>query len=918
VFEFGVFLVPLALTIFVIAGAVVAFIALQKVKDQGAEIRALELRLKLLAEAVAGVERAETTEAAPEPIAPHEPEPIPEPEPTPEPEPARASPAEAPPTAPPAPTAASGRRAWEEAFTSRWLVWLGAVTLALGGFFLVKYSIDQGWLGPTVRVLAGALMGLALTAGGEWLRRRPLERALAQISPSYVPPALTSAGVATLFATVYAAYALYDMLPQAIAFGLLAAVAAAAVAMSLLQGPFVALLGIVGAFVTPAIVSTGTHRPEVLFPYLVILIAGALASLRYMGWWWLGWCTLVGAVVWPLIWFAVTWRPDDVYYLGIYLLVLGGQFTYIRFPTGTPPATLPGLFRLDALPHPERTAWAALAAVAVLMVILVRMDRYGLAALACTGIAAAAMLAIARREAVFDAIPIVAGLMVAAIVALWHLPAIVTVRAPMWILDGQAFGLVDGPVVPPELATFLAVATIYSGIFAFGGFAALWGAYRPALWAALSAAVPLVLFALAFWRIKDFEVDLAWTLAALALAALLVVAAERVARYRDTGGMTGALGAYAIGVVAALALAATTALEDAWLTAALALELPAMAWIEGQLKLPALRRAAIVLASVILIRLVLNPLVLDYPIGGIPVLNWLLYGYGLPALAFFLAARWFRDRADDVTVTVLEAGTLVFSVLLISLEIRHLITGGPLAVPGYPLEEQALNSIAWLTIAYALYRRHDITGRAVPVWGWRILAGMATAQIVLLQLLVENPLFTDDPVGTWPILDIMALAYGVPAVFAVLFLRHARRLEHVWLARIAGGLALALPFVWLTLEVRHAFQGSRLGYGWSSDAEWYAYSVAWLTFAAVLLALAIWRGYVALRYASLGIVMVTVAKVFLSDMAALTGIYRALSFIGLGLVLVAVGYFYRRFVFPPSPPSNPPPTGEEAATRQPE
>ncbi len=153
----------------------------------------------------------------------------------------------------------------------------------------------------------------------------------------------------------------------------------------------------------------------------------------------------------------------------------------------------------------------------------------------------------------------------------------------------------------------------------------------------------------------------------------------------------------------------------------------------------------------------------------------------------------------------------------------------------------------------------------------------------------------------------MLLAYGAPTLFAILFLRHAHRIDHLWIMRIAGVMALLLSFIWLTLEIRHAFQGSKLAYGTTSDAEWYAYSVAWLVYAVILLAIAIWRRYVALRYASLLIVMLTVAKVFLFDMSELTGIYRALSFIGLGLVLVAVGYFYRRFVFPPKPPSTPSP-----------
>jgi uncharacterized membrane protein len=52
------------------------------------------------------------------------------------------------------------------------------------------------------------------------------------------------------------------------------------------------------------------------------------------------------------------------------------------------------------------------------------------------------------------------------------------------------------------------------------------------------------------------------------------------------------------------------------------------------------------------------------------------------------------------------------------------------------------------------------------------------------------------------------------------------------------------------------------------------------------------------RLASAAVVVLTVAKVFLVDMADLTGIFRALSFIGLGLVLVGIGWLYQRLLFP--------------------
>ena len=48
-------------------------------------------------------------------------------------------------------------------------------------------------------------------------------------------------------------------------------------------------------------------------------------------------------------------------------------------------------------------------------------------------------------------------------------------------------------------------------------------------------------------------------------------------------------------------------------------------------------------------------------------------------------------------------------------------------------------------------------------------------------------------------------------------------------------------------------------------------------------------------------ITLTIAKVFLVDMSGLAGIWRALSFIGLGLVLVGIGYLYRRLLFPPRP-----------------
>jgi len=53
------------------------------------------------------------------------------------------------------------------------------------------------------------------------------------------------------------------------------------------------------------------------------------------------------------------------------------------------------------------------------------------------------------------------------------------------------------------------------------------------------------------------------------------------------------------------------------------------------------------------------------------------------------------------------------------------------------------------------------------------------------------------------------------------------------------------------------------------------------------------------RFASAAVTILTVLKVFVVDMSNLTGIYQALSFIGLGIVLLGIARFYQRLLFAP-------------------
>ena len=79
-----------------------------------------------------------------------------------------------------------------------------------------------------------------------------------------------------------------------------------------------------------------------------------------------------------------------------------------------------------------------------------------------------------------------------------------------------------------------------------------------------------------------------------------------------------------------------------------------------------------------------------------------------------------------------------------------------------------------------------------------------------------------------------------------------------------------------------------------------------MLFGGLLLVLGIVLKNTALRYASLAVMLLAVGKVFLFDTAHLEDLYRVLSFLGLGLTLIVLGYLYQRFVFArPEPKAEP-------------
>jgi uncharacterized membrane protein len=785
------------------------------------------------------------------------------------------APSQADPPMPPAPPPDSSMPAkgfvdFEERLIRRWIIWLGALALAFGVVFLVKYSIERGFFGPTARVAGGVVLSLALLLVGEWTRRHPPALPEGIVQPDQVPPGLSAAGIVGLFASLLAGYALYALFPPFLAFALLAGVSAAAALLSLMYGRSMALLSFVGAYLVPGLVTTPHPTAAGLLVYVMLVTVGALALLRWKGWGWLGWSVTAGAMAWAGLSFLIS---NHDWALGLYLIAIPAAFVLL-FPADR------------SVPSRPAFVWTAAAIDAALMLVLVVDSGYAVLAIAFASALALLLAAIGLYDWGYDRMAWTGGGLAFAVFAAWDF-------RPWQSNEPVSNYLVTAP--PALLRPYLLLAMAAAIVFGGGGFLVMLRAPRPARWACLSATMPVATLVAVYWRATEYGQSLPWGAVALALAAMNALAAERLMRRPPLDGHAACVAAYAVTTVAAVTLGMTMSLRLGWLSVALALQLPALAWLGEQTGVKALRKTALVLAAAVLVRLVLNPSVVSYEIGANAIFNVLLYTYGVPWLAFFAATRWFRRGGEDGLVRLLESGTVALFVALVSLQIRHALNG-TLVARDYGLLEQGLHSSAWLAISYAMLARAG--GQLHPVYdaAWRVLAGAAAFNIVFFSCLFRNPLLISEPIGSSPFFNALLFAYLVPGVLAVLFYGRFRHRGLDLPANIAGWSALVLGFLYLSLEVRHLFNGEVLSYGSPSNAEWYVYSAVWLLYGLGLVMAGLAFAQPAVRLAGFAVGAVVAVKVFLFDMSTLSGIYRAASFLGLGASLIGLGFLHQQMV----------------------
>ncbi|NBE07716.1 DUF2339 domain-containing protein [Paragemmobacter ruber] len=788
------------------------------------------------------------------------------------------------PPLPPAPRGPGVIERFGSWLVANWVYAVSGVSLALAGVFLVQYGMERGFLPPALRVLAAIGFGLGLIYAGERVRRRFGDGEAS--STAYLPSVFSGAGLVSIFAAVLAARQLYDLIGAEVTFAALVATAAGAVVLGWFHGPLLAALGLTGAVLSPFMVGGSSDSVDWLQGYFLLVAAAGLAVDAVRRWAWVSGLAVALAAGAGMLLLAGG-GAVAAYQMAVAVLALMsvGIPALRLFPDHAGPTVLQVSLILKGGGRPifpVMLAWVVMAVAVAALVLFEPGAGWGLLPFVLlAGLAVALALWTGEAPGLQD-LPLVPAAGFVALVAL----------APeRWSEVFRAFeaALQRAPeTAAPWTVTWLVVLS--AGVSVALAFRAGRGAVHPVILSiagALAAPVTALVLELT-WPVAAVIGAYPWALQVMALAALMVGLAMRFAR--ADGGDLRRAAHFGLSALALIALALFLILSKAALSFALAVLVAVAAGLDRRLRLPEMALA--VQAGVVLLgwRMAVDPglfWAFDAPlIGAVAAYVGPILGLG--------AALWLLPRAGrDGARAFAESGIALALVLLADVLLLRWISGDVGYLRADAHWSMALVALPWLAMALVQLYRVKLGGRlALLRYGLAGVAGVIWGLGMLVAVTLMNPLFGFDPVRGPLLVDSLFVAYGLAGLVILLARRFLRHLP-LWLRRGLDGLGVALVAIYAGLEIRRFWRGDDLSVPGTSQPELYSYTIALLIVGAVLLWQAIARSSVGLRRLALGLIGVTVAKVFLVDAAGLSGLMRVFSFLALGLSLAGLAWLNR-------------------------
>jgi uncharacterized membrane protein len=213
----------------------------------------------------------------------------------------------------------------------KWLLIVGIVLMVFGVGYFLKYSFDQGWVGPAGRVVMAYLWGIIMLGGGNFFYRKNY-----RIFGLY----LVGGGIAVLYFATYAAFQIYPLFSQWAAFSIMILITlVASVAAIQYDAKWLAVLGLTGGFFTPVMLGRMENHWTLMI-YLTILNIGLLGIAFYKKWDLLNILGFIGTYLLYISWFHTVYKTVEFWpaliFLNIFFLIYCIiPFTYQYFKERT-------------------------------------------------------------------------------------------------------------------------------------------------------------------------------------------------------------------------------------------------------------------------------------------------------------------------------------------------------------------------------------------------------------------------------------------------------------------------------------------------------------------------------------------------------------------------------------------------------
>jgi uncharacterized membrane protein len=871
---------------------------------------------------------------------------------------------------------------WEQFMGVKLFAWIGGLALFLGVAFFVKYSFDNNLISPELRVAIGFAAGLGLLVGGIVMSRRNYP-ALSQT--------LCATGVVILYAVTFACRSIYhfEFFGPIPTFLLMVLITTTAFFLAVrLNALVIAILGMLGGFLTPVLLSTGVDNPLGLFGYIAILDAGLIFVALNRRWFFLTALAALGTAIMQIGWAGKFFEAEKYFegnkicvalavLLGFNALYLAGSWWGRR--------------------REKADFWLSGSALGLVAVALVFTAWF------------LDFAPLAQRPWLMFGFVFLIDLMVAALVLLDEK------ISPAQSIAGLAvFGLLafwtgkslSNELLNPALVFYFVFAIFHSLLPTLfkrqrGAVGQTWpGHFFPIIALAL-VLVPIFKLAEVSFIVWPFIllVDVLAIILAVLTATLLPVLAVLLLTLAATGALifkipaelTGMptsfflLGAFAVFFVAVSAWLARKFKPDAFqggikfgndITApqdlaavlpACSATLPFLLLIMATLRLHLVNPSPVFGLALLLVVLMLGVtkmFSLDWmPAIGLAcvtalecawhfnrfdpanpnqplnlVLAWYLIFFAVFSLFPFVFLKKFRDKVIPWAIAAL-AGLPQFFLIYRYVKVVHPnevmgLLPAAFAVPALlslvvvlkkiPAETKSrMTQLAffggvalffitlifpiqfdrqWITIGWALEGAALLwLFHRVPHPGLRLTGiGLLIAAFVRLAF---NPAVLDyHQRSATPIFNWYLYSYGI--VTACLFLG-ARLLApprnlvlRSNVPPILAGLGTVLAFLLMNIEIADYFSpaGSTLTFQFRDNfARDMTYTIAWALFALVLLVIGIVRKIPASRYAAMGLLCVTLLKLFFHDLARLDQLYRIGAFIAVAVIAMVASFAYQRF-----------------------